>query len=102
MDNREAIRQFSKMKVIWNLVTVSSFMLMLFIFFLSSFLEGNAKTYAVFGAISSMIPWLIYTVTNYHCPNCGSIPMSFGSHGGVVVNPDSCDSCGAKFKDENL
>ena len=40
----------------------------------------------------------IYTInTNYHCPSCGEPPYSH-PEGGVRLNVESCESCGAELK----
>lgn len=102
MDPVEIINKFNRMKIIWIAVTILHLIILFLLIGLMDTLEGNARTYSVFGGVGLVMSWSAYTLVNYHCPRCGTIPFQFEGHGGVIANPDSCNSCGAEFKIENL
>lgn len=96
MEQKEVIKKFQKMRIKWLIFTVINAIVLIGMISLVNSLQGNARTYAVFGMVASVIPWIIYSFTYYYCPKCGVLPMG---NGGVTLNPDECFSCGVKLRD---
>ncbi len=96
MEEKEVILRFQRMRKKWLIFTVINAIVLIGMFYLVDSLQGNARTYAVFGMVASFFPWVIYSVTYYYCPKCGVTPMG---RGGITLNPDECFSCGVKLRD---
>jgi hypothetical protein len=95
LEEKEVSKQFQRMRIKWLIFSSINVIVLLSMIGLMNSLQGNARTYAVFGMMISVIPWMAYTLTCYYCPKCGAPPLG---NGGVTINPDECLSCGARLR----